>query len=142
MLGRAGPGLYRFRLVGGFVADLHGRDLRQDDLLSLWKADDRTALQLALEAVRRRPEPLVVAAEARAKTGATLAMEVMLAPLLASSGQLDRFIGLYQPTSPVAALMGQAVEALTVKAVAIAGPSGEAPLPRLRLAALEGRRIA
>ena len=32
ILGRDGPGSYPFRLVGGFVAELHRRDLRGEDV--------------------------------------------------------------------------------------------------------------
>src|SRR3569833_289094 len=63
MLGRLGPGRYRLRLAGGFLTDLHGRALRDLDFLRLWEPAARTPLQLALEAVRRHPEPVVIDAE-------------------------------------------------------------------------------
>jgi hypothetical protein len=141
MLGRQAPGRFHFRLVGGFIADLHGRDLREAELLPLFEADDRTALQLALEALRRRPQPMVVDCEARTGAGQILRLEIMIAPLIGPDGVVDRFFGLYQPTSPVAALMGQRVHGLTVRTINIADPAAAA-LPRLRLASVEGRRIA
>lgn len=140
MLGRLGPGQYRVRLAGGFVTDLHGRELRDDDFLRLWEPAARTPLQLALEAGRRHPEPLVVEAEARSGE-AVMTMEVMLAPLRGPSGEIDRLIGLYQPLTPAAALAGGAIRALRVKSVTAAG-AGSDLFPRLRLAALDGRRIA
>jgi hypothetical protein len=142
MLGRQGPGRFHFRLAGGFVADLHGRDLRECELLPLFEPNHRTALQLALEALRREPQPLVMDCDARPRMGRPLGLEIMIAPLIGPSGDIDRYIGLYQPTSPVAALMGQSAQSLSVRAINAADPTTAAALPRLRLAAVEGRRIA
>ncbi len=43
ILGRTAPGRCVFRLAGGLVTDIHGRDMRHVDVLSLWT-----------EAMRRR----------------------------------------------------------------------------------------
>jgi hypothetical protein len=141
MLERQAPGRYRFRLAGGLVADLHDRDLRQADFLDLWRLNDRTSLQMALEAVRRRGEPLVVTGTAHTRTGPAMQVEITLAPLLGPSGDADRFIGLYQPTSPVAELKGHTVAGLSVREMTTPDSDSEA-LPRLRLAAMHGARIA
>jgi hypothetical protein len=141
ILGRTGPGQYVFRLAGGLVEDLHGGRLGGVDALGLWAETYRTPLQLALEAVRRQPEPFVVAAEARAPRGETLGLEITFAPLTSASGEIDRIIGLYQPTTPVASLLGQPIKVLIVRGVTTARP-GEGELPRLRLAAIDGRQIA
>jgi hypothetical protein len=139
MLGRLGPGQYRVRLAGGFITDLHGRELRDDDFLRLWEPAARTPLQLALEAMRRHPEPLVVETEARVGEAA-MRMELLIAPLRGPSGDIDRLIGLYQPTSPAAALGGGVVRALRILGITTA--ASQDAFPRLRLAALDGRRIA
>jgi hypothetical protein len=139
MLGRSGPGQYQFRLVGDFITDLHGRDLRQYNFLKLWRSEDRTPLQMALEAVRRRGEPLVLDCGAHPEAGPAMRMEIALAPLVAANGEADRFIGLYQPITPVAALMGRPAIGLSVRAIST--PGSEA-LPRLRLASVRGRQIA
>ena len=141
MLGRRGPGLYQVRLAGGFVEDLHGRNLRGEDFLHLWRHEHRTSLQMALEAVRRRGEPVVVTCEARPQSGAPMSMEVALAPLVASNGEVNRFLGLYQPVSPVAALQGQPVICLSIREIDTPDSGAEA-FPRLRLAAMHGKRIA
>jgi hypothetical protein len=140
MLGRLAPGQYRVRLGGGFLADLHGRELRHADFLRLWEPAARTPLQLALEAVRRHPEPLVIQAEAHAGDGA-MRMEVLIAPLRGPSGQVDRLIGLYQPTTPAAALKGGIVRALAIRGIATTAEAND-QFPRLRLAAVDGRQIA
>ena len=139
MLGRLGPGQYRVRLAGGFITDLHGRELRGDDFLRLWDPAGRTALQLALEAVRRHPEPLVIETEARAGDG-VMRLEILIAPLRGPSGQVDRLIGLYQPVTPAAALMGGIVRGLHIRG--ITATSTADPFPRLRLASIDGRRVA
>jgi len=141
MLGRKGVGQYHFRLAGGFIAELHGRDLRDEDLLRLWSGTDRAQLQLTLEMARRKPDPMVILAEARTDQDAVLDLEIMLTPLAGPSGEIDRMMGFYQPKSPVAALMGQPIRLLTLKTIRAIGAGG-ATLPHLRLAAVDGRLIA
>lgn len=138
MLGRVGPGVYPVRLSGGFVADLHGRELRGEQALPLWARPDRPLIQSALELARRSPEPIVVSAEVRTRDGAAVPMEVMLAPLTGKTGEADRYLGLYQPTAMIHQLDGRPVSELAVRS--IAGAIDETP--RLRLAAVYGRRIA
>ena len=141
MLGRRGAGQYHFRLAGGFITDLHGRDLRDEELLRLWSPEDRMQLQLALELARRKPDPLVVYAEAHTEMGAVLSLEIMMTPLAGPGGEVDRIMGFYQPTSPVATLMGQPVKALSLVSIRTVGAEGVG-LPHLRLATVDGRRVA
>lgn len=140
MLGRVGSGIYPVRLVGGFVSALHQRDLRQQNALSLFGQRHRLDLQTALETARRRPEPLVAVVEASAE-GNAIGMEVLFAPLAGMDGGPDRFLGLYQPLSMVARLGDRPVEPFRIRALRGMGPANE-EIPRLRLAALDGRRIA
>jgi len=140
MLGRARPGHYVFRLAGGLVDELHGGRLAGSDALGLWTVAHRPPLQLALEASLRAPEPLVITAEGRAAHRQPLALEITFAPLAGADGDINRLLGLYQPITPVAALLGQALEALAMRSIATARfPNGS---PRLRLAAVDGRQIA
>lgn len=141
ILGRMAPGQYGFRLAGGLVDDLHGGHLGATDPLLLWVPAYRASLRLALEAVCRQPEPLVIAADGRARAGLALGLEITLAPLTGPKGDVDRLIGLYQPTGPVAALMGEAIQTLVIRNITVAG-SAAAAIPRLKLAAMNGRQIA
>ncbi len=141
ILGRRGFGEFHFRLVGALLADLHGRALREESLIGLWEPEDRAPLQLALETVRRRVEPLVIEADACPAVGEPLRVELTLAPLTGAAGQADRMLGLYQPKGRAAILGGQPVESLSIRNIIMAGAAGEA-LPPLRLAAVNGRRIA
>jgi hypothetical protein len=141
ILGRLRPGQYGFRLAGGLVDDLHGGSLSTADPIKLWAPAYRASLQLALEAVCRQPEPLVIAAEGRAPGGQAIKLEIVLAPLTGPKNDVDRLIGLYQPTTPTVALMGQPIESLAIRNITAAGHAGVA-FPRLKLAAMNGRQIA
>ena len=139
IVGRKACGAYTMRLAGGFVADLHGRDLREADALRLWSERDRLRLQGALEDIRRHPEPLVVMAEGLTD-GPSLTMEVLLAPLTAHDGGPDRYLGLYQPLAMVTRLQGRKVLELSVRALRRPAANEDGGL--LRLATIYGRRIA
>ena len=107
----------------------------------MWSPEDRTQLQLSLELARRKPDPVVATAQARTELGAVLELEILFMPLAAPSGEVDRVMGFYQPTSPVAALVGQPVKVLSLKSICAVSVQGAMP-PHLRLAAVDGRRIA
>ena len=69
ILGRHAPGEYSFRLVGGLVGDLHGRDLRGVGFASLWAQSARLTLQTEMERIRRRPAPIGPPSGDRARAG-------------------------------------------------------------------------
>ena len=140
ILGRRAAGQHLFRLAGGLVTDLHRRDLRQQDFLALWAPADRPRLATAMETARRTAEPMVAIAEARAGQDLTARLEILLAPLMADGSAPDRLLGLYQPISPLAALKAQPVMELGI--IRLAGSDHAETFPRLRLAAIDGRRIA
>jgi hypothetical protein len=141
VLGRESKGSYPVRLAGGFVADLHGCDLRGVNGLSLWSERDQLRLQTALEDIRRRPEPLVATTEVLTKDGPSLPMEVFFAPLTGDDGGPDRYLGLYQPLSMVARLEGRAALELSVRSLRRPDAAFD-ETPRVRLAAIGGRLIA
>ncbi len=140
ILGRDGRGDYPFRLVGGFVGDLHQRDLRGVNGLMLWSERDRLRLQSALEETRRHAEPLVAMAEVLTE-GPSLSIEVFFAPLAADDGGPERLLGLYQPLGMVSRLKGLPALELSVRALRRPGAANE-ETPPVRLATLHGLRIA
>jgi hypothetical protein len=140
ILGRDARAEYPFRLAGGFVGDLHRRDLRWVNAMALWSERDRMRLQTTLEEIRRRPEPLVVMAEALTE-GPSLSLEVFFAPLSADGGA-ERYLGLYQPLGMVSRLRGHPVLELSVRALRRPGAANEERTAPLKLAAIDGRRIA
>ena len=135
----------RFRLAGERVAALSGRPLQGESVLSLWAAEHRGRLSRLLTSALATPEPLVVlasappadasAADARAD-GVELRFEWMFAPLAGPYGALDRFLGLCQPEP------GPSARAGALRIVAVNGVADAARRAPLRLAALDGRRIA
>jgi hypothetical protein len=141
ILGRDGTGRYPVRLAGGFVSDLHARDLRGEDALGFWALSHRLEVKSALEVARRRGEPMVVTADIRAVGAPSVGMEVLFAPMTGLSGDTDRFLGLYQPIGMLQRLMGRPASELGVREIRGLGPAN-VESPRLRLATLHGRRIA
>ncbi len=145
ILGRAGPGKCQFRLSGGLLEDLHGRDLRQADFLSLWSDYDRAQLQLALESALRRGQAMVIEAEGETQEGQSADFEILMAPMISHTGEVDRFLGLYQPTSSLSRLLGRPLDALKVVMIRPVPDKVDDPvraMAPIRLAALDGRRIA
>lgn len=129
----------RFRLAGEGVAALAGRPLGGESLLSLWAPEHRGRLSRLLASALGTAEPLVLesaAATEGAAEGGEAAFEWLFAPLAGPYGARDRFLGLCQPEP------GPAMRAGPLRIVAVNGVADEARRARLRLAALDGRRIA
>jgi hypothetical protein len=95
---------------------------------------------------------MVLEASGWSAIGDELRLEITLAPLVGPTGEMDRVLGLYQPTSSVRRLFGARIETLTLKEVrpAEVGPlsalaAAHAPAARdrthLRLVALDGARL-
>jgi hypothetical protein len=139
MLGRRAPGEYAFRLVGGFVAALHDRDLRGSDFTHLWAQNARLPIKTALELARRQVEPVRIAVDVQAGVH-TLPMDMVLLPLTNAEGVADRFLGLYQPNAPIARLRGLPADRLAI--VTLGEQTAEdAEQPRIRLVSVAGERV-
>ena len=137
ILGRYAPGKYAFRLCGGLLRDLHGRDLRGVDFAQLWVEDARIVLQSALERARRSAEPVRLRALAVAGDH-TADFEITLLPLSNDEGVIDRVLGLYQPLTPLARLRGLVVDKLLLTS---AEAEASQSRPHIRLAAVGGQRV-
>jgi hypothetical protein len=129
----------RFRLAGEVIVDLHGRPLGGASLLRLWRPDCRARLSKLLGAALAHAAPTVVAAEARSQDALLTDLEVLFAPLTGVDGAPDRFLGLYQPLR--SGWLGELGE-LSIRAVNGLGLANAGETKPLRLAALNGRRIA
>lgn len=127
VLGLAEDGAWRFRLAGGFVGDLWGRELRGERFLDLWSATDRADALGALDRAREAGDPAVLKALALSVEGRALGVEVTLAPATGPTLAPDRVMGLMQPTGMVARLGGAPVRELR-----LAGREAP-PRPALRL---------
>ncbi len=140
ILGREGDGEETFRLSGGLIADLHGRDLRGASFYSLWSKLDRPQIAAAFARARSGAAPIVITVDAVSARGDVIGVELCLAPMIGPSGEADRTLGLYQPISTVARLMGAPIQRLGVRNVVLAVDAS--PRPRLRLVVDNTRRVA
>ena len=153
VLGRV-AGVWRFRLAGGRLVDLHGRELRGEAFGALWSPASRAGALHALERAVAHAEPVVLRARGEAAAAEPpsgvwgdpadahsrwLELEVALAPLTGPTEGPDRIIGLHQPTSLLARLQGAATPTLRLLGVAEATP---APSPALRLVVDNTRQVA
>ena len=94
-------GEFELRLAGEMLIDLHGRQLRGEQLGRLWRPIHRRRLAGLLEAALAAGEPLVISGEAWGRDAVHLRLEVLFLPLEGVGGVADRFLGLYQPTTGV-----------------------------------------
>lgn len=139
ILGREAGG-WRFRLAGGFLHDLHGRELRGSTFVELWTGLGRAGVLRALERTVAEAEPVVLHARAEADARRWLGLEVTLAPLTGPTEAPDRIIGLHQPTSLTTRLEGEVAPLLRLLAI---GEAADAePAPGLRLVVDNTRRVA
>ena len=141
MLGREPDGEEVFRLCGGLMADLHGRDLRASSFFALWSKLDRPQIAAAVARARSGAAPAVITLDAANERGESIGVEMCIAPLTGPSGEADRTLGLYQPISTVARLTGAPVKTLGIRHI-VAAPEPEPAFPRLRLVVDNGRRVA
>jgi hypothetical protein len=141
ILGRVAPGEHAFRLAGGLPSDLHQRDLRNVNFLTLWAKADRPRLGAAIHVAHRNAEPVVLEAEAQTPNGPGARIEILIAPMRADQAPAERCLGLYQPLSPDRQLLrGRGVRELAL--IRSGAVEHEGVYPRLRLAAVDGELVA
>jgi hypothetical protein len=130
-------GEFELRLAGEMLIDLHGRQLRGEQLGRLWRPIHRRRLAGLLEAALAAGEPLVISGEAWGRDAVHLRLEVLFLPLEGVGGVADRFLGLYQPTTGV--WRGPVGELALLGGYGVADET--APF-HLRLATVDGRQLA
>jgi len=140
ILGRGGDGEETFRLCGGLIADLHGGDLRGSSFYALWSKLDQPQVATAFARSRSAAAPIVITVDAVSGRGDAIGVELCLAPMIGPSGEADRTLGLYQPISTVARLVGAPIQSLGIRGVALAVDNP--PNARLRLVVDNTRRVA
>jgi len=72
---------FRFRYCGVAIARCYGRDLSEEDFLSLWSPDDRITLYRDLRALAFRSSGMVTGMFAETMGGGIISYEVLLLPL-------------------------------------------------------------
>lgn len=103
-----------FRLAGTGICDLHQREFREQNFLSLWKGFDRAHMTALVEGALSAPAPATALAEALTIDGRKTDVEIAILPLRGPEGWVDRCLGLYQPLDPKA-LNGRPVIRLSLK---------------------------
>ncbi len=141
MLGREDDGEEVVRLSGGLMSDLHGRDLRGSSFYALWSKLDRPQIAATIAKSRSTASPVVITVDAVSDRGDSVGLEMTLCPLIGPTGEVDRTLGLYQPISTVARLMGAEIRSLSVRDVVMVEDAAPAQ-PRLRLVVDNTRRVA
>jgi hypothetical protein len=132
-----------FRLAGGLLEDLHGRSLYGESFTKLWAPDSRAAVRDAAVAAVRSLSPAILYAEGRTDHDRRAGFEMLLAPLTGPDARVDRLLGLCQPISALVRLHEETVCELQHRLTVYAGASKPGGVgPSLRLAAVDGRRIA
>lgn len=88
---------YAFIHAGAGLTQIHGRRLLDQNLLSLWRRDDRRELRDALEEAVRHGCPLMVRGRGRRLDGGAIEFEATFWPLVGPSGVVDRVLGALAP---------------------------------------------
>lgn len=146
---------YRFRLSGGFLVALHGYELKDTSLLSLFRSPFLNTVKTAVIMAVRREQPLILTASApwqahRAARGdggdpsrnETVTFEICLCPMASRDGVVDRLVGLYQTLSPMPANPRGTVGRYTLMSSRLYEHHRFVRPAHLRLVASDGRRIA
>lgn len=139
---------YRFRLSGGYLVRLHGRELRDLSLLSLFHATYHQALRTSLMLAQRQERPLILSIKGHTSRHEDFTLDILLAPLREENGEVERMVGLYVPTSDMPQMTGQTIERFGLMSSQILSED-EMPDYRpqgsgsgLRLISVEGQLIA
>jgi len=84
---------YRFRLAGTRICEQLGRELRDVDLLDLFEAQDRKALEILLRSVVANGGIGVIELEATSAEGRNARFEMVLMPVIHASRSVNRLLG-------------------------------------------------
>ncbi|MFW5660743.1 MAG: PAS domain-containing protein [Oceanicaulis sp.] len=117
-----------FRIAGTGLCELHKREFRDQNFLSLWTGHDRAHMAALVEGALAAPAPARALVDAVTLDGRVCSVELTLLPLRGPEGWLDRVLGLYQPLDR-AALGGRPVMRHRVRQLIPAG----APEPSISM---------
>lgn len=86
-------GARRFRLAGSGLYDLFGLELRGMSAQSIMQQDSRARMQSLMDECLAAPAVCVFTCNAEAQGGASLPIEIVLAPLRSDFDQMNRILG-------------------------------------------------
>ena len=88
-----GPENYDFRLVGTRICEQFGRELRGENLLDLWEADNREAIETLLQGTVDDGSVSHVEFDACASADRKVRFELLVLPLVHASRRINRLMG-------------------------------------------------
>jgi hypothetical protein len=150
---------FGFRLTGSYIERLHGPNLKHHSLLTLFRPSFHKPLWQALCEAQSLSLPLILKVSGQVvphrlaedgrmfgRVPANLSLEIVLAPLRSSTGELDRFLGLYQPLDVAPKVMTSKfppkLMAFTLIGAHLQTDDRDLVPAHLKLIAAEGRRMA
>lgn len=133
VLKQAETGVWPFANAGNDLTLRLGRDLIEQDFLSLWRGRDVALISAQIDAIRFSGRPGVIHGRGETLSGQNIQIEIALAPLRMAGVSGDRLLGLYQLLEDDKVLAGRPVWRHTVSA--LFPPEVQHTEPRLRLIA-------
>lgn len=141
-----------FRLAGGFLTSLHGRELKATPFLTLFRPAFTDAVAAALTLARRREQPLLLSVTAPWESSPrddddlfqneTLGLEICLCPLANDAGRIDRMVGLCQTISAAPQRIDGRLGLYSLDAARLYAPDRDIRAAHLQLIVTDGKRIA
>ena len=123
------PGHFEIRLAGTRLCAFWGRELRGEDILSLWQGRDREGAEMLLHAVLEDASVAIAALEGRTEAGHAVEMEMVAMPLLRRSGghTTRRIIGALVPWTCPYWLGAEPLVRQEITSVRLVWPEAPAP---------------
>lgn len=87
------PDHYVFSHVGSRLNAAHGRELLDQNILDLWRREDRSLVRDAFEEAVARSTPVIVRSRGRQLNGGSIAYEATFWPLTGPTFAVDRLLG-------------------------------------------------
>lgn len=101
--------IWPFTNAGTDLGARLGRELVEQNFLTLWRGRDMDLVSAQLDAIRFSGMPGLIHCEAETLAGQHIKVEIALAPILGSGDTPDRILGLYQPLDAPEKLNGRPV---------------------------------
>lgn len=110
-------GIWPFTNAGAELGQRLGRELIDQNFLTLWRGRDMDLVSAQLDAIRYSGMPGIVHCQAETLNGRQVAVEIALAPILGKGQKSDRLLGLYQIMDDAETLSGRPVWRHSISAI-------------------------
>lgn len=137
LLEAVNPNTYLFRLAGTRVCNLYCRELRSENFLSMWPAEDSEAFATLLAAVTEDAAVASVGIECVSAHGHRLPVEAVILPLRHRGPNFDRAFGAFFPVERPYWLGTQPVVRQKITTLRLIWPDEHPSLP-LHIVSAEG----